>query len=413
MPNVVDFYGAFQDDRYFYIIMEYCPGGDLLEHLLRDRKAMSERRAALEVARPLLTTLASLHTLNIIHRDIKLENIFMDATGRVRLGDFGLTMSMQQEAAISPVGTVEYMAPEVVALPPVDMVTSGRVRASSITPNNEKVDIWALGVTLFELVTGKLPFEGKDKSEIKAAITAYNLASFPSYISASCQAMIRSMLAYDHKDRPSAEQLLQHPYLLAFAQAGRGSPGPVVALHARAGLLTVPNVSVMDPLHASSKAVRVSQTNQWSARTEGTTHGSPTQATLASSFPPMAMSASSREVSASNLAPGSTQRWTSGSAPGPGVHVAAAAAKAGSGAWAALRRISAGHKPISAYSAPVPAPMEEESSSDSEQGNGVKRVIRRLFSRQSAPHRMDVDTVAGGTKVGMVGEGTVRASLMN
>lgn len=111
VPNVVDFYGCFQDEDHVFIIMEYCAGGDLLEHLLRDKKAMSERRAAADVARPLLEVLARMHALRIIHRDIKLENIFIDAGGRVRLGDFGLTMSMRQEAAISPVGTVEYMAP--------------------------------------------------------------------------------------------------------------------------------------------------------------------------------------------------------------------------------------------------------------------------------------------------------------
>lgn len=93
--------------------MEYCSGGDLLERLLRDKRALSERRTAVEVAAPLLSVLHLLHSNGIIHRDIKLENIFIDSNGRIKLGDFGLTMSSRQESAISPVGTVEYMAPEV------------------------------------------------------------------------------------------------------------------------------------------------------------------------------------------------------------------------------------------------------------------------------------------------------------
>ena len=111
VPNVVRFYGAFQNGNHYYIVMELCSGGDLLELLLRDKKFLSERRAAVHVMQPLLTTLASLHSRKIIHRDIKLENIFLDSYGKIRLGDFGLTMCMQQEAAISPVGTTEYMAP--------------------------------------------------------------------------------------------------------------------------------------------------------------------------------------------------------------------------------------------------------------------------------------------------------------
>lgn len=65
------------------------------------------------MALPLLTALKYMHEMGIIHRDIKLENIFMDAHGNVKLGDFGLTMSQSEEKAVSPVGTVEYMAPEV------------------------------------------------------------------------------------------------------------------------------------------------------------------------------------------------------------------------------------------------------------------------------------------------------------
>lgn len=66
-----------------------------------------------QVAIPLLISLSYLHKLDLIHRDIKLENIFVDANNRVKFGDLGLTMSTREERGISPVGTVEYMAPEV------------------------------------------------------------------------------------------------------------------------------------------------------------------------------------------------------------------------------------------------------------------------------------------------------------
>ncbi|KAL4449408.1 hypothetical protein ABPG77_007052 [Micractinium sp. CCAP 211/92] len=219
LPSVVEYYGSFHNEAHLYIIMEYCGGGDLLEKLLRDKKAMHEKRVALDVALPCLSILGTLHDMRIIHRDIKLENIFIDDAGRVKLGDFGLTMSMKQESAISPVGTVEYMAPEVVALPPVDKVISGEIKATDIPPTNEKVDIWALGVTIYELVTGRLPFEGKDKPEIKRNITDNNLAQLPSFLTPQCQSFIKAMLTWDVDERPSCAQLLQHPYMAMYCPA--------------------------------------------------------------------------------------------------------------------------------------------------------------------------------------------------
>ncbi|PRW60302.1 kinase [Chlorella sorokiniana] len=235
LPSVVDYYGAFHDDARLYIVMEYCGGGDLLEKLLRDKKAMNEKKVAIEVAYPCLSILQTLHEMRIIHRDIKLENIFIDDAGRVKLGDFGLTMSMRQESAISPVGTVEYMAPEVVALPPVDLVISGQIKATDIPPTNEKVDIWALGVTIYELVTGRLPFEGKDKPEIKRNITANNLAPLPSFLTPQCQSFIKAMLTYSVDQRPSCAQLLQHPYITMYCTPPVPKPATlpnVIALHA-------------------------------------------------------------------------------------------------------------------------------------------------------------------------------------
>lgn len=163
VPNITAYHGAFQTRDEICIVMEYCPRGDLLERLLAEGRAFDELRVA-EVSAALLSTLQvrpglcsyiatlskggiahhivtapasypsliepinapnvrttialllhvqRMHSLAVIHRDVKLENIFIGGAGELKLGDFGLTMSMKQEAAISPVGTVEYMSPEV------------------------------------------------------------------------------------------------------------------------------------------------------------------------------------------------------------------------------------------------------------------------------------------------------------
>jgi serine/threonine protein kinase len=204
VPNTVKIYAAFADDLNYYLVMEYCSGGDLLEWILDRKKAMHERDAMKLIGLPMLDSLCHLHSMQIIHRDIKLENIFLNSEGQVKLGDFGLTMCRLQETAISPVGTVEYMAPEVVSLPSVDKIINRQIDPKTITPTDEKVDIWALGVTLYELVTGKLPFGGQDKQAIKKAILSFNLASFPESVSLECQSIILDMLSYRAEDRPSA-----------------------------------------------------------------------------------------------------------------------------------------------------------------------------------------------------------------
>ena len=110
---MVGFHGSFQDSKCLYLVMEHCSSGDLLEKILREGRAMEERRTVNEVAVPLLISLTAMHKRALIHRDIKLENIFVDGKQGVKFGDFGLTMSTEEERGISPVGTVEYMAPEV------------------------------------------------------------------------------------------------------------------------------------------------------------------------------------------------------------------------------------------------------------------------------------------------------------
>lgn len=247
--SITRFFGAFTDEEHICIVMEYCPRGDLLELLLAEDRAFSEPRVA-HVAVSLLSTLQRMHKLHLIHRDVKLENIFITNDGELKLGDFGLTMSTRQETAISPVGTSEYMAPEVVRLPRVELVTSGIADLRSITPCTSAVDIWALGITLYELLSGHLPYEMRDKAEMKEAILRGELRPLPSSISPAARSFLGAMLQPDVSLRATAGQLLEHPFLKQPPPPFCGSPRSVLSPVTRAVPKTAsPSTSSAAPSH--------------------------------------------------------------------------------------------------------------------------------------------------------------------
>jgi hypothetical protein len=117
------------------------------------------------------------------------------------------------------------MAPEVVALPRVELVASGAVDPASIAPCDTGVDVWALGITVYELLSGHLPFDGRDKAHIKAAITAGDMRPLPASVSEEACDFVAAMLEPDRAARPSAADLLQHPFL---ARSACGSPRSVL-----------------------------------------------------------------------------------------------------------------------------------------------------------------------------------------
>lgn len=193
VPHVTKYIGAFQNSASIYIVMEHCGGGDLLEQLLREGRAMTEKRVVREVVLPILTGLSYMHAAGIIHRDIKLENLFVSSQGQLQLGDFGLALCIHEENAISPVGTLEYMPPEILRLPTTDLVIKGIVKAEDITPVDFKVDLWSFGVTVYELVTGRSPFEGANKDEIRQNILKHVMRPLPSFLTSDCRDFIHKV----------------------------------------------------------------------------------------------------------------------------------------------------------------------------------------------------------------------------
>eukprot|EP00191_Tetraselmis_sp_GSL018_P005909 CAMPEP_0177614348 /NCGR_PEP_ID=MMETSP0419_2-20121207/22639_1 /TAXON_ID=582737 /ORGANISM="Tetraselmis sp., Strain GSL018" /LENGTH=525 /DNA_ID=CAMNT_0019111463 /DNA_START=896 /DNA_END=2474 /DNA_ORIENTATION=- len=196
---------------YIYIVQEKCARGDLFKELERKGGTMEESRVCMEVAVPLLLTLRHLHQRAIVHRDIKPENIFFTGNNELKLGDFGLAVDLEKERPVSRVGTLDYMAPEVLASPTPEQIARNAAEASS--GYGAKVDVWALGVLVYELVAGRPPFEVQDHDQTALLIMHANLEHFPPQISKHCASFILQALAKKPSERPSAEELLQHPWI--------------------------------------------------------------------------------------------------------------------------------------------------------------------------------------------------------
>ena len=195
--NIVKFHTTFEDDENLYLILEYCKNGDL-NNFLDKREHLTEFEAQCYL-KQIIQGLKYLHDRNIIHRDLKLENIFLTENMEVKLGDFGLALQLKKDEENimdKPCGTLKYMAPE---------IFEGN--------HSKKSDIWALGIILYELLFGKLFIE-IDKKTIKTEID--ELKKFYDYngirISERAKNLILQMLEFDPKKRPSLDKIITHQF---------------------------------------------------------------------------------------------------------------------------------------------------------------------------------------------------------
>lgn len=147
--NIVNYYETYEDYKFIYLCMELCTGGELIENVAKNKnEKITEARAA-TIIKSLLGSLNHIHSQKIIHRDIKPENIMYDKpNGTVKFIDFGLACQMKGgEKDIA--GTPYYLAPEVL---------TGYY--------DYECDIWSLGVVLFQLLSGKMPFDGRSQQQL-------------------------------------------------------------------------------------------------------------------------------------------------------------------------------------------------------------------------------------------------------
>ena len=196
-PNIVKLYGHFEDSKYCYFIMQYIPKRSVYEIIPKPGKKPNLQLIA-SVMKDLISAVYYLHNMKpiIIHRDIKPENVLLDENSRAYLTDFGWSNYIQSFKRRTTVcGTPLYLPPEMV----------------NETSHDEKADIWCIGVLLFELSTGRVPFDGRDLETVKANILRLNI-TWPREIDPEVKDLISQILRLNPKSRLSIEEILSHSF---------------------------------------------------------------------------------------------------------------------------------------------------------------------------------------------------------
>ncbi|CAO3626013.1 unnamed protein product [Mucor fragilis] len=204
--NIVQYLGSKEDESYFSIFLEYVPGGSVAG-LLSSYGAFQEPLVK-SFVRQILKGLNYLHNKDIVHRDIKGANVLVDNKGGVKITDFGISKKVEEDIILqgqsasaahrpSLQGSIYWMAPEVVKQ----------------THYTRKADIWSLGCMVVEMLTGDHPFPEYSQMQAIFQIGCYTSPNIPANLSEDAQDFLRCTFQLNHEERPSADELLKHPFL--------------------------------------------------------------------------------------------------------------------------------------------------------------------------------------------------------
>ena len=195
-PHCLRLKNHFEDDNNFYLVMPLATKGQLYR-ILRKFKRFDERTAA-QILRETISALQYLHSFHppIIHRDIKPENLLLNEGGRVLLADYGWS-NFKNDGDVRKTfcGTPEYIAPEM-------LLKKG---------HDTRVDIWSIGVLMFELLTGSSPFYAKNNQELYQNIRKLKI-NWPRDMSPMAKNLISKILKLNPDDRPSFDEILNHQW---------------------------------------------------------------------------------------------------------------------------------------------------------------------------------------------------------
>lgn len=191
---IIGLRGWFEDDEQIYLVLQYISGRDLSKFF---KKQLPSRKTTVEIILQVIDALKYCHENNIIHRDIKLENILINTDLKIKLTDFGLCGIKSGDGLFyDEVGTARYTAPELLLKEGYD----------------ESVDVWGIGVILFMLLTGKYPFDGSTKASIFKRIMHKNIDYNKYNLSTDEIHLLKRLLCKDPRYRIQLDDITKHQW---------------------------------------------------------------------------------------------------------------------------------------------------------------------------------------------------------
>ncbi|EMC95211.1 hypothetical protein BAUCODRAFT_50597, partial [Baudoinia panamericana UAMH 10762] len=202
--NINMIHEAFDMHNQLWIVSDYCTGGSLRTLMRANTRRGFEEHFIIPIARELIIAVKSVHDMGIIHRDIKCANVYVNEEGHIQLGDFGIVGMLDDGSAKrrTIVGTPHYL--------PFEMHTATGLFTDEAYGTD--LDIWSYGITVYEMATGQPPYTNVPQQRL-AEVTHEPPRLEGDQYSAGLKDFVAFCLNRDAKARPSAEQVLQHPYI--------------------------------------------------------------------------------------------------------------------------------------------------------------------------------------------------------
>jgi 5'-AMP-activated protein kinase catalytic alpha subunit len=195
-PGIIKVHAFLTDDLYCYLVMEHCPGGTLLSTM--GPATIHREDFIRSIVKQIIETVAYIHREGAAHRDLKLENILLDAGGHIKIIDFGFSRFITPgELFATPCGTAQYVAPEVI---------------SGHSYEGRAVDMWSCGVIIYVLMTNYFPWRGANQAQMSRQILTGDF-QIPDSVGVLCADLIRKLMTIDPHVRLTAEEALTHPWL--------------------------------------------------------------------------------------------------------------------------------------------------------------------------------------------------------